>query len=342
MKEKIAVVLLNLGGPDSLDSVRPYLFNLFYDKAIINLPNPFRWLLAKFISSTRASKSRKIYSAIGGKSPLLELSELQAEALESKLNRESKFQFKAYASMRYWHPFSDEILKEVDLYQPDQVLLVPLYPQFSFSTTGSSIADFTKKLEKYNTKTLCCYYNHPGFINAHVDNLNNIYKQAKLEQEKIKILFSAHGLPKSNIELGDPYQWQIEQTVDLIMKQFPNVSYQLCYQSKVGPKKWLEPNTQDAMMQARDEGYAVIIVPIAFVSEHSETLYELDILFREYAQEINLKGFYRVKALGNSDIFIEALADLCIILLDCQEGNKVFSADRLRNCPKQFCRCINE
>lgn len=341
MTKKIAVVLLNLGGPDSLDSVPRYLYNLFSDPAIINLPNPWRWLLAKFISITRSAKSKEIYDKIGGKSPLLELSEQQALELAQQLANKKDIEFKLFVSMRYWHPFSDEVSQEIKAFNPDEVLLVPLYPHFSFSTTGSSIADFKSKLGNIPNKAICCYYDHPNFIRAHIELIEKTLEEALSNHQKVKLLFSAHSLPESNIKRGDPYQWQTEQSVTLIMDAFPKIPYQICYQSKVGFKKWLTPSTQEAIDQAKKESMAVIIIPISFVSDHSETLYELDILYKNYATQIKLDGYYRVPTLKTSGRFITCLADLCLKLLNTKENNIVSSAELVHKCPKQFCACIN-
>ncbi len=341
--KKIAVVLLNLGGPDNLDGVERFLFNLFNDKAIINLPNPFRWMIAKIISSTRSGKTKNIYSNIGGGSPLLKLTKQQALALESSLKSiQKKQEFKVFVSMRYWHPFSSETVAEIKKFGADEILLLPLYPQFSTTTTESSIQDFKKSLGGAPVKSVCCYYNEDGFISSHLEKIKSLYKKVKSKHKKIKILFSAHGLPKSVIDKGDPYQWQIEQTVELIMKGL-DAEHKVCYQSKVGPMKWLEPNTESEIEKAAAEGFAVIIVPIAFVSEHSETLYELDIQYKELADKIDLKGYYRVGALGIDKLFIETLTNLSLKLAEIKlEEKDVFVSGELnRVCPKQFCGCIN-
>ncbi len=341
--KKTAVVLLNLGGPDSLEGVKGFLFNLFNDKAIINLPNPFRWLIAKIISSTRSGKTKNIYSNIGGGSPLLELTKLQAKALEKSLMTvQKKVGFKVFVSMRYWHPFSWEVVEEIKIFGADEVLLLPLYPQFSTTTTKSSIDDFKKNLKNVPIKAVCCYYDDSFFIEAHLEKIKSLYQKVKNKDKKIRILFSAHGLPKSVIEKGDPYQWQIEKTVEAIMKKL-SVEYVVCYQSKVGPMKWLEPNTESEIQRAAEEGFAVIIVPIAFVSEHSETLYELDIQYKELADKIGLKGYYRTEALGVDELFIESLTKTTLKLSNLRAGSKdvVISSGLKRACPKQFCECIN-
>ena len=341
--KKTAVVLLNLGGPDSLEGVEKFLFNLFNDKAIINLPNPFRWLIAKIISSTRSGKTKNIYSNIGGGSPLLELTKQQALALEKSLKSvQKKQEFKVFVSMRYWPPFSSEVIVEIEKFGADEILLLPLYPQFSTTTTKSSIDDFKKHLRDIPVKSVCCYYNESNFIKSHLEKISSLYKSVKNKHKKFRILFSAHGLPKSVIDKGDPYQWQIEKTVEVIMEKLP-IEHLVCYQSKVGPMKWLEPNTESEIQRAAKEGFAVIVVPIAFVSEHSETLYELDIQYKELADTIGLKGYYRVDALGVDKLFVESLTDLSLKLAGLKAGGKdlVVSGGLKRVCPKQFCGCIN-
>ncbi len=342
--KKTAVVLLNLGGPSSLDEVTKFLFNLFKDKAIINLPNPLRWMIAKIISSTRSSKTKNIYRRIGGKSPLLELTNLQAHALEKSLNiSQAKVEFKVFVSMRYCYPLSSETVTKIKIFGADEILLLPLYPQFSTTTTKSSIDDFRKSLEGIPIKAVCCYYNDSSFIKAHLEKIKSLYKKVKNKHRKFRILFSAHGLPKSIVNKGDPYQWQIDQTVNLIMKDL-DIEYKVCYQSKVGPMKWLEPNTKSEIQRASEEDYAVIIVPIAFVSEHSETLYELDIEYQELANNIGLTGYYRVKALGIDKLFIESLVKLSMKLAGLKACNKdlIVSNNINRVCPERFCGCIND
>lgn len=339
MRQKIAVVLLNLGGPSSINDIEQYLFNLFYDPAIIALPNPFRYLLAKFISKTRAPKTTTIYQLLGGKSPLLEQTLAQANALEKALNKTDET-YRVFVSMRYWHPFSSETAKEVLNFMPDRVLLLPLYPHFCTATSQSSLNDFRNQLKDLNTQSICCYYNHPLFIKAHVTQIENLLAKIAVDKSKIKILFSAHGVPEKIIRKGDPYQWQTEQSAVLIMKSFPNIAYEVCYQSKVGPTKWLGPSSEEAMLKAQKEDYTVIMVPISFVSEHSETLYEIDILFRDYAKEIGLENFYRT-SIAQEPSFIDALADIVTNTTSKNKENMVSSAFNKQQCPKQFCCCIN-
>ncbi|APR98497.1 ferrochelatase [Wolbachia endosymbiont of Folsomia candida] len=336
MKKK-AVILFNLGGPDSLSAVRPFLFNLFYDKRIINLPNPFRFLLAKFISARRENTAREIYKQIGGKSPILENTEMQAEALEKMLNRpcdKSGSTFgsreknwipasragmtsgltKVFVCMRYWHPFADEVVKSVKEFDPDEVILLPLYPQYSTTTTLSSTENWNKNSKKHglkcNTKIIDHYYNNEDFISAHVELVAKYYELAS-KIGKPRVLFSAHSLPLSVIKKGDPYAVQVEETARLIVKKLAisNLDWLVCYQSKIGPVKWLEPSAEAELLRAKDDNVPVVITPIAFVSEHSETLVELDM---EYKAIIKDGYYFRVPTLNTSPLFIKCLANLCI------------------------------
>jgi ferrochelatase len=341
--KKTAVILFNLGGPEKLSDVRPFLFNLFSDKAIIPLPNPLRWCLAKIISTFRNKKTKSIYKQMGGGSPLLRLTQDQAKALESKLGKG----FKTFVSMRYWSPLSSEVTRKVKEYAPDEVLFIPLYPQFSTTTTESSFKDFYGAMQKRKigakVKALCCFFENERFLRSHRDQIIKEIKKTK--SAKKVILFSAHGLPLSVIEKGDPYQYQVEKTVEKIMDHasLKNIRKVICYQSKVGPKKWLEPSTEEEIKKAGERGDAVIVVPIAFVSEHSETLVELDIEYRDFATNYGVKEYYRVPALGTNENFIDSLKEMCLKLSkeEAKKKYKVFSSEEKRLCLKKFCRCIN-
>lgn len=341
MPKKIAVVLFNLGGPDSTESVEPFLFNLFNDKAIISLPNPFRFLLAKFISSKRKHEAQEIYSKIGGKSPIVEETEKQAVLLESSLNKKSDDKYRVFYSMRYWHPFSSEIVSEVLAYKPDEVILLPLYPQFSTTTSGSSFDDWKKASSKKGlnvpTKTICCYPWEESFIGSHVALLRKALHKVK-DKKNVRILFSAHGLPQKIVDAGDPYQWQIGQTVVSIIEKLDegSVDWNICYQSKVGRLKWLEPSTEDEIKKAGKEKISLIVVPIAFVSEHSETLVELDIQYKDLAMDVGVKEYIRVPALSVEKNFIDSLAYIC---LNVGIDGMVCSSSNSRICPKKLTGC---
>ena len=331
MTRKIAVVLLNLGGPDKLSSVKGFLFNLFYDKAIIRISNPFRWILAKFISSKREKIAQEIYQQIGGSSTILPITIKQAEKLELALKTNKKDEFKVFVSMRYWHPFAREVIKEIEKYKADEILLVPLYPQFSTTTTESSFEEF-KKISKQKVKTICCYYKNHNFIKAHVDLIKEAIKKVNGEY---RVLFSAHGLPEIIIKKGDPYQWQVEETVKEIIKNLDEtVDFAICYQSKVGSLKWISPSTEDELLRATQDDKSVIIVPIAFVSDHSETLVELDIEYKELFEIKSNKQYIRVNALNENEDFISCLVDQVHLMLE--------NETQTRKCPKEFCGCYKE
>ncbi|MDD9331725.1 MAG: ferrochelatase [Wolbachia sp.] len=311
---KKAVILFNLGGPDSLEAVRPFLFNLFYDKRIINLPNPFRFLLAKFISAKRENTAREIYEQIGGKSPILENTQMQAEALERILNESQNYEYKVFICMRYWHPFASKIVENVKQFDPDEVILLPLYPQYSTTTTLSSIENWKKNAKKYglkcNTRIIDRYYDNKDFISTHVELVGEHYKLAS-KIGKPRILFSAHSLPLSVIKKGDPYASQVEESVRLIVEKLAikDLDWSICYQSKIGPVKWLEPSTKNELLRAKADDAPVVLSPISFISEHSETLVELDM---EYKGIIKDEYYFRVPTLSSNLLFIKCLADLCI------------------------------
>ncbi|MFZ4540945.1 MAG: ferrochelatase [Rickettsiales bacterium] len=314
---KTAVVLFNLGGPDAPASVQPFLFNLFNDPAIIGLPQLFRRPLASFISHRRAPVAQGIYEEMGGKSPILENTEAQKHALEASLSGHGDV--KVFVAMRYWHPMSDDVAKQVQQFAPDHIILLPLYPHFSTTTTGSSFTDWDRAAEKIKLKTptskVCCYPTHAEFIKAHAMLLRTYYQEAARFGTP-RILFSAHGLPEKIVKSGDPYQSHIEATTQAVLKELdmPNIDYVNCYQSRVGPMKWITPATTDELLRAGFEKKPVVLVPIAFVSEHSETLVELDIEYAELAHANGVDHYYRVPTLSTQAHFIAALTDICLRL----------------------------
>jgi ferrochelatase len=339
-----AVILFNLGGPDKLESVEPFLFNLFNDPAILNLPAFLRYPLAKLISNRRAPIAKKIYQELGGSSPILKLTEDQSRALEIKLNDDDDLsEYKCFVVMRCWHPRAENVIKDVKNYNPDEVILMPLYPQFSAATSGSSIKEWKNICKKNNfktkTSTICCYPTDTNFILAHkngiIKKINNL--------KNYKLIFSAHGLPQKNIEKGDPYQWQVEQSVNKIVDtlEIENLDWILSYQSRVGPLKWIGPSTEDIIIENSRLGKHIVLVPIAFVSEHSETLVELDIEYKEIADKNGCKNYTRVPALGISGDFIKALAGLIIKKENYNFSSNLFPP-KIR-CPNNFkkCPCIN-
>lgn len=338
---KKAVILFNLGGPDSLDAVKPFLFNLFSDKAIISAPNPIRYFLAKLISSRREKTAQEIYSHIGGKSTIIPETVAQRDALEAILNEKDSTTYKVFICMRYWHPFAKDVARDVKDYAPDEIILLPLYPQFSTSTTQSSIDDWNKNAGEVGldvpTRTIGCYPYEESFVQSHLNLINEAIAKVK-DKENMRILFSAHGLPKKIIDKGDPYQWQVEQGAAKIAKKIEvdGLDWNVCYQSRVGPLEWIGPSTDDEIMRAGKDGKSIVLVPIAFVSEHSETLVELDIEYKELADENNVKEYIRVPTLSVEKDFIKSLADIC---LNVGEVGKICSSEGKRLCPDNFVKC---
>ncbi|KKB96187.1 Ferrochelatase [Candidatus Arcanobacter lacustris] len=330
--KKIAVILFNLGGPSDIDHVEGFLFNLFNDKNIITLPNPFRWLLAKLISSTRSNKSKKLYQQMGGSSPILKNTQDQAEALAIKLKEiDPDNQYEIMISMRYSKPFSDDLRESIDKFKPDEIILLPLYPQYSTTTTKSSFEDFIPKFkDEFKIKSVCCYPLEENYIKSHQEKIRKSYLENNLKGKDVVILFSAHSIPQKCVDNGDPYQWQIEATVRAIMRDLNlEVSHKICYQSRVGRLKWLEPSTDSEIKNNKDK--SMMIVPIAFVSDHLETLVELDIDYKLLANDYGVKDYCRVSALGIEDNFIKSLAKSTI--------DSVNDLPRMRICPKEFCKC---
>ena len=337
---KKAVILFNLGGPDKLENVEPFLFNLFNDPAILNLPTFLRYPLAKLIANRRAPTAKKIYQELGGSSPILKLTKEQASALEFKLNNDdNSSEYKCFIVMRCWHPRAENVVKEVIDYGPDEIILMPLYPQYSAATSGSSINEWQNICKKNNfevkTCTLCCYPTDNNFIQAHKDE---IIKKIK-NLDNFKLIFSAHGLPEKNIKKGDPYQWQVEQSVDRIVKSLniKNLDWILSYQSRVGPLKWIGPSTEDIIVENSKLGKQIVLVPIAFVSEHSETLVELDIEYKELADKNGCKNYLRVPALGKNENYIKAMSNLIINKQDYNFNGELFPPKI--QCPNKFKKC---
>jgi len=309
--EKIAVVLFNLGGPDSPAAVRPFLFNLFNDPAIIGAPGPIRWALAHFISRRRAPVAQKIYARLGGKSPLLEQTRDQAAALEGVLGGQAR----VFVAMRYWHPMTAEAVAAVKAFAPDRVVLLPLYPQYSGATSGSSLEAWRKEAARQGLGApaveVCCWPTAPGWIASMAQRVAEAVRKMASHGEP-RVLFSAHGLPKKVIARGDPYQWQVEQTAAAVVDKMdlPGLDWQVCYQSRVGPLEWIGPSTDAEIRRAGADGVPVVVVPIAFVSEHSETLVELDEEYRELAEAEGVAGFHRVPTVSSDPVFINGLATL--------------------------------
>jgi ferrochelatase len=315
VRPRVAVVLFNLGGPDRPEAIRPFLVNLFTDPAILRVPFFVRPLLARRIVATRLAPARAGYSVLGGRSPLLELTRAQAVALEAELG---ELDAKCFIAMRYWHPFSEETARAVRDWKPDEVVLLPLYPQYSTATTGSSLTAWREAAARVglvaDTSVLCCYPTDAGYIAATAGLLEVAWQAARAKLDlstELRVLFSAHGLPEAIVRAGDPYQWQIEQTVASVLAAWQrNADWTICYQSRATPQRWLEPTTEQEIERAARDKAAVLIVPIAFVSEHSETLVELDADYRRLAERLAVPGYFRVPTQNSDAAFISALSGL--------------------------------
>ena len=311
---KVAVVLFNLGGPDSPEAVQPFLRNLFSDPAIISLPGIVRIPLARLIAKRRAPVAREIYGRIGGRSPIFEETRKQGNALEAALSGDG-VEAKAFIAMRYWHPFSDGAARAVKAFEPDKIVLLPLYPQYSTTTTASSLKDWARAAKKAGltapTAQVCCYPTEDGFVAATVAHIRAAMADARGDIS-YRLLLSAHGLPKRTIQRGDPYQRQVEQSVAAIVAalDMPGLDAQVCYQSRVGPLEWIGPATDDEIRRAARDGKGVVVAPVAFVSEHSETLVELDIEYRKLAEEAGVPDYRRAATAGVHPDFIVGLAGL--------------------------------
>ncbi len=324
---RVAVVLFNIGGPDSPDSTRPFLLNLFSDPAILQMPWPTRWFAARLLAKCRASATRALYKKIGGFSPLLFETDAQARALEKAI-QDSSLEVRAFPAMRYWHPFIKETAKAVEQWHPDHIVLLPLYPQFSHTTTGSSLKEWKRvsgKLERVTT-AVCCWPTEPGFVAALAELTKQGVEKAcsttcftSTDSQKDRqlpplprVLFSAHGLPKAVIARGDPYQYQVQQTVAAVVTNLQEhpIDYQICYQSRIGPQQWIGPDIGDAIRHAGALKIPVVIVPVTFVSEHVETLVELDIKYRNMARAVGVPLYIRVPTVGTHVWFVAGLARL--------------------------------
>lgn len=307
---RIAVVLFNLGGPDGQADVKPFLFNLFNDPAIIGLPGMVRTPLARLISSRREKDAQANYARMGGGSPLLPETRRQAEALKAELQARSPAdEVGVFIAMRYWNPLTAQTAAEVAAFAPDEIVLLPLYPQFSTTTSESSLKAWNAAYRGPGvSRTVCCYPRAEGWIEAQAQLV-----RAKLDEagdRPVRVLFSAHGIPETLVsKKGDPYQEQVEATCAAVAERLGPVDWSICYQSRVGPLKWLGPATPDAIEQAGRDGKGVVLVPIAFVSEHIETLVELDEEYGELAHEKGVAPYLRAPTVSLHPAFIGALAD---------------------------------
>jgi len=338
---KLAVVLFNLGGPDSLDAVEPFLRNLFSDPAIIDLPAILRLPLARFVAWRRGPVARGIYAKLGGKSPILPETEAQARALEQALKRQGT-DARVFIAMRASPPQSEAAARAVAAWKPDRVVLLPLYPQFSTTTSASSLGAWRRAAAKAGLRApesrVCCYPWDAGFVTA----------EAKLVAEALaarkpgisyRMLFSAHGLPKYIVARGDPYAWQARRTAEAViaaLDENDTLDWRLCYQSRVGPMKWLEPATDSEIRRAGAESKGLVVVPIAFVSEHSETLVELDLEYGSLASQCGVADYIRVPTVSVREAFIDGLA---LLVSRAAASNVPATCGEGRICPAAFRRC---
>ena len=340
---RVGVLLLNLGGPDQIEDVGPFLFNLFSDPEIIRLP--FSWLqrpLAWLISTRRTSKSQENYRQIGGGSPLRQITEAQAQALQSELQQKGQ-EARVYVGMRYWHPFTEEAIARIKRDRIERLVILPLYPQFSISTSGSSFRLLARlwledpKLDKIEYTVIPSWYKQSGYLQSMAQLIEQELQQFD-NPNQAHIFFSAHGVPRSYVEeAGDPYQQEIEECTALIMQTLnrPN-PYTLAYQSRVGPVEWLQPYTDDAIKDLGAQGVEdLLVVPISFVSEHIETLQEIDIEYRELAEHSGIHNFRRVPALNTHPVFIEAMAELVVEALK-SPSLKLFQVTQLKKKVKMY------
>jgi ferrochelatase len=331
---RIAIVLFNLGGPDRPEAIRPFLLNLFRDPAILRVPPFIRPVLARIIARSRLKPATENYALLGGRSPLLELTRAQATALEAAL---PEFDARCFVAMRYWHPFSDETARAVQDFAPDEVLLLPLYPHYSSTTTGSSLTAWREAAAAAGlavpTTALCCYHADAGYLAAAAAGVRAGHAAATAALPpgtKLRVLFSAHGLPKAIVDAGDPYVSHIESTVAGILARWQGEApdWAICYQSRATPQQWIEPSTEAEIERAAHDRAAVLVVPVAFVSEHSETLVELDVEYRALAERLGVPGYFRVPTQNADAGFIAALADLARRALAAGPGLRSFAGAR--------------
>ena len=311
MSDKTAVLMLQMGGPDSLDAIEPFLFNLFSDRDIIRIGPAFlQPLIARFISRRRAIKVREYYRQIGGKSPIRELTERQAQDLEKVLGDG----YRCFVAMRYSKPDTAEALTAIRHEGISRIIALSLYPHYSRATVGSSINELERELKKsaipFKLSCICQFYDLPSYIAALTEKIENGLA-GFADRSSVQLVFSAHGLPQSFIDSGDPYLDHIQTTVRLAMERFGNVSHHLSFQSRAGPVKWLEPSTEAKIAELAASGCKnLLMVPLSFVSDHIETLYEIDIQYREEAKVLGITDFRRTEALNSSPAFIDCLAEL--------------------------------
>lgn len=302
---KVGVLLLNMGGPDSIEAVKPFLFNLFSDSYLVNF-GKLQKIFAFLVSNLRAKKVKNAYKKIGGKSPIKDITLSQAKALEKKLGED----FKVFAAMRYWHPFLRDVVDELKNERIKKLIVIPLYPQFCKATTGSVIEAFKQIANShFNYRIIKSWCDFPPFIEAWVENIEKAFRKFGKD---CFVLFSAHGIPESLVRSGDPYVEEVKKTVKAIVDKTGLKNYKVSYQSRTGPTKWVSPYTERVIEElSKEKIKKVLIVPISFVSDHIETLYEIDIVYKEKAKSIGV-NLYRVDSLNDSEKFIEALKALVL------------------------------
>jgi protoporphyrin/coproporphyrin ferrochelatase len=325
--KNFAVVLFQLGGPETLDAVEPFLYNLFCDPDIINFPGSFlaRKPLAKLISTRRSKNVAKHYAEIGGGSPIRRLTEQQARALEAALR--PRINARTIVAMRYWHPDTREAIAALARAPFDELVLLPLYPHYSFATTGSSLKEWNRQYSaRVPVRTIDHFFDHPDYIAAVVERINSVLRELD-DPDQVHLVFSAHGLPMALVEKGDPYPKQIEQTVKLVQElgSWEN-PFTLCFQSRVGPQKWLQPSLTTTIEKLAHNGVKhILVIPISFLTEHIETLHEINIEAREEAEKLGVAEFHMMPALNDSPLLIRALADLVLRAVGMRSGVASFA-----------------
>lgn len=309
-----ALILLNMGGPDSLDAVKPFLYNLFSDRELIQLPagallqKPFARMIAHF----RAKKVVENYRKIGGQSPLLEWTRKQAAGVAARLGK----RFQPYVIMRYWHPRAEDVLREIRAAGIDTAVVLSMYPHYTRATTGSSVNDFKRAAARVHPELeyqiIEDWYDWPGYLDALANRITEgLESYHDLMRDEVQILFSAHALPQKFIDRGDPYQEQVETTALEVMRRVGNYDWSIAYQSRSGPVKWMEPGTEEVLTELAEAGHrSLLMVPVSFVSDHIETLEEIDIEYRDQATSQGIVNFCRVASLNDHGDFLDALAEL--------------------------------
>jgi ferrochelatase len=325
--KNFAIILFQLGGPETLDAVEPFLYNLFCDPDIINFPGSFlaRKPLAKLISTRRSKNVAKHYAEIGGGSPIRRLTEQQARSLEAALR--PRINARTIVAMRYWHPDTREAIATLERASYDELVLLPLYPHYSFATTGSSLKEWNRQFSaRVPVRTVDHFFDHPDYIAAVVERINSVLRELD-DPDQVHLVFSAHGLPLTLVEKGDPYPKQIEQTVKLVQElgSWEN-PFTLCFQSRVGPQKWLQPSLTTTVEKMAHSGVKrMLVIPISFLTEHIETLHEINIEAREEAEKLGVAEFHMMPALNDSPLLIRALADLVLRAVGMRSGVASFA-----------------